>query len=207
VPYLNARNEIRDVLAGGASYATINYRLLEEVDDEGIIKSMSDCRRCLQFLRYHHEQLNIDPERIALYGSSAGSGACLWLAFNDDLADPDADDPVLRASTRVNVIGLKATQASYDFYRWETDVFVTLGLTFEDLAGMSYAEADGFRRAMTHDHTDEEMEKMRESFITRLLWAVLGNILSYLENVSLKGAGKTNRSSNMQALLNIIIVK
>jgi error-prone DNA polymerase len=35
-----------------------------------------------------------------------------------------------------------------------------------DLAGMSYAEADGFRRAMTHDRTDEEMEKMRESFIT-----------------------------------------
>ena len=35
-----------------------------------------------------------------------------------------------------------------------------------DLAGMSYAEADGFRRAMTHDRTDGEMEKMRESFIT-----------------------------------------
>ncbi|MFC1901973.1 DNA polymerase III subunit alpha [Chloroflexota bacterium] len=35
-----------------------------------------------------------------------------------------------------------------------------------DLAGMSYAEADGFRRAMTHDRTDEEMEKMRESFIS-----------------------------------------
>ncbi len=34
-----------------------------------------------------------------------------------------------------------------------------------DLAGMSYAEADGFRRAMTHDRTAEEMEKMRDSFI------------------------------------------
>jgi error-prone DNA polymerase len=34
-----------------------------------------------------------------------------------------------------------------------------------DLAGMSYAEADGFRRAMTHDRTGDEMEKMRLSFI------------------------------------------
>ena len=34
-----------------------------------------------------------------------------------------------------------------------------------DLAGMSYAEADGFRRAMTHDRTEEEMEKMHDSFI------------------------------------------
>jgi len=35
-----------------------------------------------------------------------------------------------------------------------------------DLAGMSYAEADGFRRAMTHDRTEGEIEKMRESFIS-----------------------------------------
>ncbi|MBA7508037.1 DNA polymerase III subunit alpha [subsurface metagenome] len=35
-----------------------------------------------------------------------------------------------------------------------------------DLAGMSYAEADGFRRAMTHDRAEEEMEKMRDSFIS-----------------------------------------
>lgn len=35
-----------------------------------------------------------------------------------------------------------------------------------DLAGMSYAEADGFRRAMTHDRTDDEMGKMRLSFIS-----------------------------------------
>ncbi|GAH84826.1 unnamed protein product, partial [marine sediment metagenome] len=26
-------------------------------------------------------------------------------------------------------------------------------------------EADGFRRAMTHDRTEEEMEKMRDAFI------------------------------------------
>ena len=38
-----------------------------------------------------------------------------------------------------------------------------------DLAGMSYAEADGFRRAMTHDRTQEEMEKMRDSFIAGAL--------------------------------------
>jgi len=35
-----------------------------------------------------------------------------------------------------------------------------------DLAGMSYAEADGFRRAMTHDRSSGEMEKMRDSFIS-----------------------------------------
>jgi len=35
-----------------------------------------------------------------------------------------------------------------------------------DLAGMSYAEADGFRRAMTHDRSKDDMEKMRGTFIS-----------------------------------------
>ncbi|MFC1957141.1 DNA polymerase III subunit alpha [Chloroflexota bacterium] len=38
-----------------------------------------------------------------------------------------------------------------------------------ELAGMSYAEADGFRRAMTHDRTSQEMEKMRDAFISSCL--------------------------------------
>ena len=35
-----------------------------------------------------------------------------------------------------------------------------------ELAGMSYAEADGLRRAMTHNRSSEEMEKMREAFVS-----------------------------------------
>jgi len=47
-----------------------------------------------------------------------------------------------------------------------------------DLAGMSYAEADGFRRAMTHDRTDEEMGKMRDSFISRSIKNGVGRKIS-----------------------------
>ncbi len=43
-----------------------------------------------------------------------------------------------------------------------------------DLAGMSYAEADGFRRAMTHERTAQEMEKMRDSFISRVVGDGIG---------------------------------
>ncbi|MFC1920183.1 DNA polymerase III subunit alpha [Chloroflexota bacterium] len=44
-----------------------------------------------------------------------------------------------------------------------------------DMAGMSYAEADGFRRAMTHDRTNSEMENMRDSFISRSVKNGVGN--------------------------------
>ena len=143
IVYLSARNEIRETLAGGASYATINYRLLEEVDDEGVLKCLNDSKRCIQFLRYHHEQLNIDPDRIALYGASAGAGTCLWMAFTDDMAEPGSDDPVLRESTRVSVIGCKGTQSTYDLMKWETVVFAPLGLTLEEMAAL-FGDEQGF---------------------------------------------------------------
>lgn len=38
----------------------------------------------------------------------------MWLAFHDDLADPDSDDPVERQSTRLTCIAVRNAQSSYD---------------------------------------------------------------------------------------------
>ena len=125
--------EIQAALAQGAAFATINYRLLDTVDADGVIKPMGDSRRALQFIRYHAERFNIDSSRIAMYGDSAGAGTSLWLAFHDDMADPVNPDPVLRQSTRIATAGAIETQASYDIYRWESDVFVDYGLTVDTM--------------------------------------------------------------------------
>ena len=109
----------------------------------GVIKPLNDSKRCLQFLRYHHKQLNIDPARIALYGASAGAGTCLWLACSEDMADAQADDPVLHESTRVSVVGAKGTQSTYDFLKWETVVFASMGLTIDDMANLPNSSEQG----------------------------------------------------------------
>lgn len=66
-----------------------------------------------------------------------------------------------------------AEQVTYLHPRLKNALRETLGVILyqeqvlkvaHDLAGMSYAEADGFRRAMTHDRTRGEMEKMRSEF-------------------------------------------
>ncbi|MBN2542250.1 alpha/beta hydrolase [bacterium] len=144
VIYVSGQTEIREFLYNGVSFATINYRLLDSVDTEGVIKPMTDSKRCLQFLRYHHEQLNIDPSRLALYGASAGAGTCLWLAFSDDMAEPLSSDLILRESTRVPVVGAKGTQSTYDLLKWETVVFASLGLTLEDMANLPESSEQGF---------------------------------------------------------------
>ena len=166
IVYLSARNEIREVLQAGASYATIDYRLLDEVDDESVLKPLSDSRRCLQFLRHHHRELNIDPSRIAVYGASAGAGMCLWLALSDDMADPESDDPILRESTRVAAAGAKGTQATYDLLKWESVVFAPVGMTLEDMADLPDSSEQGLLSFYGADSFEElsspEMKAYRE---------------------------------------------
>ena len=64
-----------------------------------------DARRAVQFVRLHAAQWKIDPERIAVGGSSQGSLPALFVACGGEKADPKAVDPVDRVSTRVRCVG------------------------------------------------------------------------------------------------------
>ena len=94
------------------AYATLNYRLS---DTGPYPMMMHDAARAVQTIRHNAAEWNIDPERIACYGGSAGAGISLWLAFHDDLADPDSDDPIARQSTRLIAAGALNGQSTYDY--------------------------------------------------------------------------------------------
>jgi hypothetical protein len=108
--------EIDRFLAAGVSFATISYRY--RTNPEGILGSLKDSKRALQFLRSKSGEYHLDKSRFGAYGSSAGAGTSLWLAFHDDMADPADPDPVLRESTRLSVAGAFATQSTYDLSQW-----------------------------------------------------------------------------------------
>lgn len=125
-----AASQINDALAANVAYASLNYRLLQDVDDEGVIKSLNDTKRALQFIRYHAASLNIDKEQIALYGVSAGAGASLWLGLSDEMADDGStDDLIDDESTRVQAVGAIETQGSYDLVKWETVILGSVGVS------------------------------------------------------------------------------
>jgi acetyl esterase/lipase len=119
------RADIKYFLERGFAYASFGYRLIEttQADPDGVIKSLNDSKRALQFVRHYSDELYINPEKIALVGSSAGAGTSLWLGTRDDMADPDANDPVLKESTRVCAVVLNGSQATYDLYKWESQVY------------------------------------------------------------------------------------
>jgi hypothetical protein len=151
-------------LAEGVAFATIDYRLLVSPDPDGVIKSLEDSTRCLQFIRYHAEQLNIDPSNIILIGGSAGAGTSLWIGFNDDMADPFNEDPVLRHSTRVTALIAIATQATYDIGKWTTVVFAEYNLNLLELAdalGLAQALLDFYGITEVEDFDSPEILEYR----------------------------------------------
>jgi acetyl esterase len=96
----------------GISVASLHYRFVNGTDTI-FPAPQHDCARALQFLRSKASDWNIDPKRVACYGSSAGAGISMWLGFHEDLADPKSD-PVASQSTRIAAIGTLGGQSTYD---------------------------------------------------------------------------------------------
>jgi acetyl esterase/lipase len=127
-------------LAKGVSVASIDYRY-----STGAIlpAPVYDAARAVQFLRYKAAELNINPSRIALQGSSAGGCSVLWILFHDDLADPASPDPVLRESTRVQGAWGQFPQTSIDpvvLNDWIGGLAASCGMIYKAVGAKSYAD-------------------------------------------------------------------
>jgi len=102
----------------GISVVAINYRYVQNgVEDkvEPPVKApLEDAACALQFVRSKATEWNLDTTRIGATGGSAGACSSLWLAFHDDMADPDSDDPIARESTRLYCAAVNGAQVSLD---------------------------------------------------------------------------------------------
>lgn len=127
--------DIRYLLQNNIAFASVRYTLLNTTGEtEGVKKPMSDVRRALQYIRHRASDFNIDKTKIILAGNSAGAGTSLWIAFNDDFADSQNSDPVLRESSRVKGVVARETQSSYNIEeRWVNDVFADYNVTWSEI--------------------------------------------------------------------------
>lgn len=125
---IRKQEHVQNALDHGVAIAAINYRFrylpgtdTSDPQRAGIQDILRDAARAVQFMRHNASNYNIDPARIGCYGGSAGAGTSIWLAFHDDLADPDHEDPVLRQSSRISAAGMLAGQYTYDMEQWDAD--------------------------------------------------------------------------------------
>jgi acetyl esterase/lipase len=93
------------ILRRGISVVAANYRFTQGTPDAAPYPApMVDSARALQFVRSKAAEWYIDPNRVALTGSSAGAVICMWIAYRADMAKPGSADLIERFSTRVTCI-------------------------------------------------------------------------------------------------------
>ena len=63
-----------------------------------------DVRRAVRYIRLNARQLSVDPNRLGVWGGSAGGHLSLMLGNASDSGDPSSEDPVLRVSDRVAAV-------------------------------------------------------------------------------------------------------
>jgi len=70
----------------------------------GIPDAVADVRRSVRYIRMHAEQFHIDPQRMGVYGMSAGGHLSLMLGTAADEGLPNDKDPVMKVSDRVQAV-------------------------------------------------------------------------------------------------------
>jgi len=69
-----------------------------------IPEAVKDVRRSVRFIRHFAGRFEVDPQRLGVYGASAGGHLSLMLGTASDDGDTKSDDPVARASDRVSAV-------------------------------------------------------------------------------------------------------
>ncbi len=70
----------------------------------GIPEAVEDVRRSVRYIRANAQRFGIDPERIGVFGMSAGGHLSLTLGTTADAGDAQAEDEILRRSSRVQAV-------------------------------------------------------------------------------------------------------
>jgi len=110
----------------------------------GIPEALEDVRRAVRFIHGNAGQFGVDPQRLGVYGYSAGGHLSLMLGTASDEGNPQADDPVLRLSDRLQAVVAVVAPTDLRIMVWPApdhlpayDRFPALDLPVEDAAGVS----------------------------------------------------------------------
>ena len=67
-------------------------------------EAYADVRRAVRFVRLHADTYGIDPDRLGVYGGSAGGHLSLMVGLASDDGNPTTEDEVLRVSSHVAAV-------------------------------------------------------------------------------------------------------
>lgn len=123
-----------------------------------IPEAIQDMNRAVRFIRHHATEYGIDPDRLGVYGASAGGHLSLMLGTAGTAGNPQAKDPVERQSSRVQAVACFFPPT--DFFNYGTPGVQALGTGILEnfQAPFAFSELDTTRNVYRPivDHTERE---------------------------------------------------
>lgn len=115
---------------------------------------LEDMNRAVRFIRSNAEKYQIDPNRIGICGASAGGHLSLMLGTAGSNGNPDAKDPVDRASSRVQAVACFFPPTDFLNYGTSGEIALGRGILKDFRAPFDFHEYDKTTKAFV-SITDE----------------------------------------------------
>ena len=103
---------------------------------------LQDMHRAVRFIRHNAKEYNIDPDRIGIYGGSAGGHLSLMQGLAGDAGDKNAKDPIDQASSRVRAVACFYPPTDFFNYGKEGEVALGRGVLKDFKAPFDFHELD-----------------------------------------------------------------
>jgi acetyl esterase/lipase len=156
--------------------------------------AVADVRRSVRVIRMKAKEFGVDPERLGVFGGSAGGHLTLMLATTGDDGDPKAKDEVLKHGNRITAA--VALYPPTDIREWVTNPPEEIKripalkppLTFDaaltsDLSPLLHVKANNAPILLIHgdkdalvpiDHSQKMIEALKKAKVTSELLVIEG---------------------------------
>ncbi len=106
----NMKAVFEAMLAEGIACVSTAYRLVRSDKDHPVVMAdcVTDCKDGLRFIAKHAAALDLDMDRVCVFGNSAGGHICLMLAYSSPASfpgDPALSDYQVRPAAGINWYG------------------------------------------------------------------------------------------------------
>ncbi|MEW4570419.1 prolyl oligopeptidase family serine peptidase [Tautonia sp. JC769] len=116
---------------------------------------LGDMHRAVRFIRHHADDYGIDPDRIGIFGGSAGGHLSLMQGTAGTGGNPEASDPVEQASSRVQAVACLFPPTDFLNYGEPGENALGRGILENFKAPFDFHELDATRNVYV-PITDEE---------------------------------------------------
>jgi acetyl esterase/lipase len=106
---------------------------------------IADMRKSVRFIRTHAKEYHVDPEKLGVYGGSAGGHLSLMLGTSSDEGNAASKDPVEKASSRVAAVACFFPPTDFLNYGKEGEHALGRGVLINFQAPFDFQEMDPAR--------------------------------------------------------------